>query len=54
LRQAFDGVTFFGCKKSIKHQLNGATGGILESSESKTDKEIVNDFIIPVGKKEDK
>lgn len=53
-RQAYDGTTFFGCKKTIKNQLNGATGGPLESSESRIDKEIVNDFIIPVCKKEDK
>lgn len=51
-RQAYDGITFFGCKKSIKNQLSGATGGPVENS--KLDKEVVNDFIIPVCKKEDK
>lgn len=54
LRQAFDGVTFFGCKKSLKNMLNGATGGPSESFNSKLEKEVVNDFIIPVQKKEDK
>jgi hypothetical protein len=30
-RQAFDGTTYFGCKKSVKNQLSGATGGPLET-----------------------
>lgn len=53
-RQAFDGTTYFGCKKSVKNQLAGATGGPRETLDSKNDKEIVNDFIIPICKKEDK
>lgn len=53
-RQAFDGITYFGCKKSQKSLLNGATGGPSESTDSRIEKEVVNDFIIPVCKKEDK
>jgi len=53
-RKAFDGVTYFGCKKSLPKHLNGATGGPSESTDSKLEKEVVNDFIIPVCKKEDK
>ncbi len=77
LRKAFDGVTYFGCKKTLpKKVLNGqgemeADSGapaMVHESASEEDanssaaldhnalsnKEIVNDFIIPACKKEDK
>lgn len=77
-RQAFDGVTFFGCKKTLAREVptlafsnsssaiesrdelshmvvmdQAATGGEQPSNRAHT-KEIVNDFIIPVTKSEER
>ena len=71
LRRAWDGVTFFGCKKTLARDEGDemgadtgapALGGQTSEDDSKSSivdrndptKEIVNDFIIPVNKKEDK
>lgn len=77
LRKAFDGITFFGCKKTLAKKLlagqtemeadsgapamvnesaseeGGSSSAALDQANSGT-KEIVNDFIIPACKKEDK
>lgn len=77
LRKAFDGVTFFGCKKTLdKKQIagqnemeadSGAPAMVNESASEENGsssaaldqainsmREVVNDFIIPACKKEDK
>ena len=73
-RKAYDGVTYFGCKKTLPRDDNDqmaaesgapALGGQTSEDEENNSKssivevndpqkEIVNDFIIPVCKKEDK
>jgi len=70
-RQAFDGVTYFGCKKTVTREVQpfsfnsnsnsldsssmgfdeAATGGLVKSVRQK---EIVNDYIIPVTKADEK
>jgi len=85
LRRAYDGVTYFGCKRTLPkskvrrsdeleaadsgapalvHEscsegddgISSAGGGALDNADScnNTRREIVNDFIIPACKKEDK
>lgn len=78
LRKAFDGVTYFGCKRTMAKRLiagqgemeadSGAPALVNESASddedqnssvaldqaSNSQREIVNDFIIPACKKEDK
>lgn len=79
LRKAFDGVTYFGCKKTMPRKAlvgsnemeadSGAPAMVHESAseedanssaaldpneEALSNKEVVNDFIIPACKKEDK
>ena len=79
MRKAFDGVTYFGCKKTMPKKAvvgsnemeadSGAPAMVHESAseddanssaamelneDALGDKEVVNDFIIPACKKEDK
>jgi hypothetical protein len=74
LRRAYDGVTYFGCKRTLPKQLangemeadSGAPAMVHESASEGDNssaaldqaingmKEVVNDFIIPACKKEDK
>ena len=67
-RKAYDGVTYFGCKKTLPRNDGGmigesgtnALGGDSDCDNSSIldlndpDQEVVNDFVIPVCKKEDK
>jgi hypothetical protein len=56
LRQAYDGITYFGCKKNgiVDGTGEGATGGasvpIMGGDEPE---QIVNDFVIPAVKPEE-
>ena len=66
LREAFDGITYFGCKKSALvdstaiNDAEGATGGACVNAATTTNpeaqfqKQIVNDFVIPAVKPEEK
>lgn len=68
-RKVYDGVTYFGCKKSVgpSYEISGnssiegslslieeATGGLTNAPLNRKQKQIVNDFIIPVDKKEER
>ena len=77
MRNSYDGVTFFGCKRTMPRKLtkssaemeadSGAPAMVHESASEEdanssaahdqatnNTKEVVNDFIIPACKKEDK
>ena len=57
LRQAYDGITYFGCKKSAPldgETGEGTTGGVALPYQTGDDQEqIVNDFVIPAVKPEE-
>ena len=58
LRAAYDGITYFGCKKSAQIEMNngeeGETGGAFVGQKGETKKQVVNDFVIPAVKPEEK